>query len=57
MLVHDPICGMQIQPENTKFKSLHLGKTYHFCSAVCKGVFDRDPEKHVEPLPQHLPKG
>jgi Cu+-exporting ATPase len=57
MLDHDPVCGMQIQPHNTKFKSQHLGKTYYFCSAVCKGVFDHDPEKHVAALSQHQSKG
>jgi YHS domain-containing protein len=49
---------MQIYPQNTNFKSLHMGKTYHFCSAVCsKGVFDRDPEKHGDTSTQHQPKG
>jgi len=55
-MTKDPVCGMPVEPQKTDFKSLYQGKTYYFCSAVCKGVFDRDPKKYVEASSEHQPK-
>jgi Cu+-exporting ATPase len=35
---------MQVDPEKAAAKTEHQGKTYHFCSAVCKKQFDATPE-------------
>ena len=41
----DIICGMSVDPSSTKFISEFQGKQYFFCSAHCKHVFDKGPEK------------
>lgn len=43
--VRDPVCGMKLKASEAKFKSDYKGKTYYFCSEVCKAKFDREPEK------------
>ena len=30
-------------------KSVYKGKTYYFCCAGCKPLFDKDPEKYIAP--------
>jgi Cu+-exporting ATPase len=42
----DPICGMMLDEKNARFKSEHNGKTFYFCSAGCKGTFDKDPDRY-----------
>lgn len=32
----------------TKFRSTYRGKTYYFCSALCKGKFDKNPEEYAK---------
>lgn len=41
----DVICGMNVS-ESSKFKSSYKGKTYLFCSGMCKEKFDKNPEKY-----------
>jgi Cu+-exporting ATPase len=45
----DPVCGMQVDPQNAATKTEHQGKTYHFCSAVCKKTFDAIREQYTRP--------
>ena len=46
--VVDPVCGMQVNPDTAgERKSSYKGKTYYFCSDICKRSFDADPEKFV----------
>ncbi|PJB65397.1 MAG: YHS domain-containing protein [Anaerolineae bacterium CG_4_9_14_3_um_filter_57_17] len=56
-MTKDPVCEMEVEPQSTKLKSLYQGKTYYFCSAVCKGMFDRDPKKYAEVPFEPRPKG
>lgn len=46
-MVKDPICGMAVDEKTAKFKSEHMGKTYYFCSQMCKTTFDKDPAKYA----------
>lgn len=46
--VKDPICGMKVNLEKTKFKSTYEGKEYGFCSTGCKAEFDKNPYQHAE---------
>ncbi len=46
--VKDPVCGMKIKVAEAKFKTEFKGKTYYFCSADCKGKFDKEPTKYVK---------
>ncbi|MFC6797084.1 permease [Haladaptatus sp. DYSN1] len=36
----DPVCGMEVNPEETDYHIQHDGTTYHFCSQSCKESFD-----------------
>jgi Cu+-exporting ATPase len=46
-MVKDPVCGMNVDEKTTKLKSEHMGKTYFFCSQLCKTTFDKNPTKFV----------
>jgi Cu+-exporting ATPase len=45
--VHDPVCGMTVDPAAAKHKSEHAGQTYHFCSSGCRKRFEADPLRYV----------
>ena len=45
--VHDPVCGMDIDPATAAGTSEYKGQTYYFCSLGCKKSFDKDPEKYL----------
>lgn len=47
MAVKDPVCGMEIEPEDAVATSEHEGETYYFCSRDCKESFDESPEDYV----------
>ncbi|WP_276249039.1 permease [Haladaptatus sp. YSMS36] len=38
--VQDPVCGMEVDPEETDYSTDHDGQTYYFCSESCKESFD-----------------
>ena len=44
----DPVCGMEVNPQNAVAKSEHSGRTYHFCSVGCKRKFDQNPAKFAK---------
>lgn len=44
----DPVCEMKVDPQNPPFKMQHRDRTYYFCSAVCKHLFERVPEKYIK---------
>jgi YHS domain-containing protein len=46
-MVKDPVCEMQVLPEQAPAKSVYHGQTYYFCSSLCKHMFDRQPEKYM----------
>lgn len=43
----DPVCGMQVDPENAAGQSNYDGQTYYFCSQSCKQKFDEEPSHYV----------
>ena len=47
MTVHDPVCGMEIQPQSAFAKREHMGQTFYFCSQSCVDQFDKDPHHYV----------
>jgi membrane fusion protein, copper/silver efflux system len=56
----DPVCGMEI--DRTKAAAAgseaeFRGKMYFFCSAKCKGDFQKDPEKYISPTERKKPGG
>ena len=42
----DPVCSMELS-ELGPDSLVHEGKTYHFCSSVCKGDFEKDPKAYT----------
>lgn len=46
--VHDPVCGMMVDPQTTPHQSSYQGQSYHFCGAGCKKAFDGDPQKYTQ---------
>jgi len=46
-MAKDPVCGMSVDEKTAKFKSEHMGKTYYFCSQMCKTTFDKNPMKYT----------
>jgi len=57
--VHDPVCGMTVDPTTTAHKSSHEDQDYFFCSGHCKTKFDADPEAYKDgaPEPEPMPEG
>src|SRR3954462_5865205 len=58
--VHDPVCGMSVDPATSKHRFDYRGETWHFCSAGCRSKFAADPvaylEKDSKPKPA-VPEG
>ena len=46
-VVHDPVCGMKVDPAATKQQVKHQGTEYYFCSTDCQAKFVADPAKYV----------
>jgi len=38
--VQDPVCGMEVDPEEADYSTEHDGRTYYFCSESCEDSFD-----------------
>lgn len=47
-MAKDPVCGMTV-PETSPLVSDYKGDKYYFCAPGCKGRFDADPEKYLQP--------
>jgi Cu+-exporting ATPase len=43
----DPVCSMEVDPQQAAGASECQGTTYYFCSAGCKRQFDKDPARYV----------
>ena len=41
----DPVCGMSVDMANAKHMSEVEGRSFYFCCAGCKRVFDAEPKK------------
>ena len=54
--VIDPVCGMQIDDQQTAITSQFMNRTYYFCSLGCKQQFDNDPQQYaVQPASSSTP--
>ncbi|MBC7876353.1 MAG: cadmium-translocating P-type ATPase [Anaerolineales bacterium] len=47
MTQHDPVCGMEIEPQSAFAKREHMGQTFYFCSQSCVDQFDKDPHHYM----------
>ncbi len=44
----DHVCGMSVDPESTRHRSVYQGTDYVFCSSGCQSSFDADPAAFAE---------
>ena len=47
--VKDPVCGMMVDPHSAKFRQIHAGHPYYFCSAGCEKKFIANPTQYLKP--------
>ncbi len=52
----DPVCGMKVDENRTRQKSMFRGMNYYFCSAHCKESFERDPLLYIKEEEESLPE-
>jgi YHS domain-containing protein len=45
--VHDPVCGMIVDPANATHRSEHAGHSYCFCSRRCRESFEAEPARAI----------
>lgn len=43
----DPVCGMQMEPDNIASETNYEGKSYYFCSDDCRKKWDADPGRYA----------
>ena len=43
----DPVCGMDVTPEEAAGLEQYQGRTYNFCSTSCQHKFREDPAKYL----------
>jgi Cu+-exporting ATPase len=53
--VKDPVCGMDVNPEETAHVATHAAHTYYFCSAGCRAKFVADPHRYLDNTPNQRP--
>ena len=58
----DPVCGMQVDSENSPHRHTHHGHIYLFCSTGCRSKFAADPGRYLKgadagALHDSLPEG
>jgi xanthine dehydrogenase accessory factor len=47
----DPVCGMTVDVADARFRTVHDGQTYYFCSAGCLASFTKDPASYLTVAP------
>ncbi len=48
-MAQDPVCGMDVQPEQAAGQSEYQGRTFYFCCPACKEKFDKEPDRYARP--------
>ena len=46
-MTKDPVCGMNVDENNSQYQTQYGGKKYNFCSDQCKKKFDQQPEQYA----------
>ena len=41
------MCGMTVDVADARYRTVHDGRTYYFCSAGCLESFESDPARYV----------
>jgi P-type Cu+ transporter len=50
--VVDPVCKMQLTPEQIRESLVVDGQSYYFCSIGCRAEFQRHPEDYITGAPK-----
>jgi Cu+-exporting ATPase len=50
--VHDPVCGMTVDPAKARHRAEHAGQSYFFCGAKCREKFEADPARYIITSPR-----
>ena len=45
--VHDPVCGMTVDPAKARHRAEHAGQSYYFCGAKCREKFAAEPARYA----------
>jgi len=40
---------MDVDPKTAKHTTEHEGRTYYFCSLMCRKAFEDDPKQYLKP--------
>ena len=54
-MTHDPVCGMEVDPEKAAASAQYEGETWFFCSEGCHEKFTAEPEKYIKDSELHDP--
>jgi YHS domain-containing protein len=54
MMTVDPVCGVEINKEDTRFIVEYRGRIYYFDSPNCQQEFENEPEAYAEPIPDRV---
>lgn len=46
-MYYDPVCGVEVDPEETLWWASFRGETYYFCSLACCERFEKEPERFI----------
>ena len=46
-MTKDPVCGMNVDENNSQYQTQYGGKKFNFCSEQCKKKFDQQPEQYA----------
>lgn len=46
----DPVCGMEIKPENAYSKIEYEGRIIYFCSKICEEKFKNNPRRYLSKI-------
>jgi P-type Cu+ transporter len=46
-MARDPVCGMRVDEKKPAYSVFYRGTTYYFCTAACRVVFERNPERYI----------
>ena len=49
----DPVCGMDVDPATSEYRSEYDGQTYFFCSGHCQAKFAASPNSYLDPHVGH----
>ncbi len=54
--IHDPVCGMVVDPATAKHRVEFNGQSYYFCCSGCKAKFAANPPQYLNPAAAPAPK-